>query len=85
MHIHGNSFSVNAANFYSVGNGERTAAAQRAAQVRKKLLKSAQNVEGEASSDEARLIGQWLDARHSQAQSDAEYETAASGRDPDFG
>jgi hypothetical protein len=77
--------NVNAANFYSIGNGERSAAAQRAAEVRKKLLNSAQSVEGEASPEETLLIGQWLDARHSQVQSPAEYHATASGKDPDFG
>jgi hypothetical protein len=77
--------NINAANFYSVGNGERAAAAQRAAEVRKKLLKSASSLEGEASPEESLLIGQWLDSRHSQVLSQDEYHTAASGKDPDFG
>ena len=85
MHIYGNSMNINAANFYSVGNGERAAAAQRAAEVRKKLLKSASSLEGEASPEESLLIGQWLDSRHSQVLSQDEYHTAASGKDPDFG
>ena len=40
MHIHGNSMNVNSASFYSVGNGEKSAAAERAADVRKRLLKA---------------------------------------------
>ena len=40
MHIHGNSMSIQAANFYSASQGEKTAA-ERAAEVRKRLLKSA--------------------------------------------
>ena len=85
MHIHGNSMNINAANFYSVGNGERSAAAQRAAEVRKKLLKNAASVEEAASPEESLLIGQWLDSRHSQVLSEDEYRTAASGKDPDLG
>ena len=90
MHIHGNSMNVNAANFYSVGNGEKSAAAQRAAEVRKRLLKSAAGVNSAASPEETLMIGQWLDARPNsvpgQAESDAEDPAAAaSGRDPDFG
>jgi hypothetical protein len=87
MHIHANQLNVNAANFYSVGNGERSAAAQRAAEVRKKLLKGAQGIESEgaANPEETVLIGHWLDGRHSQVQSEDQYHTAASGKDPDFG
>ena len=39
MHIHGNSMNINAASLYSSAQNEKTAAAQRAAEVRKKLLK----------------------------------------------
>jgi hypothetical protein len=77
--------SIQAANFYSTGQGARAAAAQRAAEVRKKLLKSAQSVEGEATPEETQLIGQWLDSRHSQVLSGDQYRVAASGKDPDFG
>jgi hypothetical protein len=77
--------NINAANFYSVGNGEKSAAAERAAEVRKRLLKGAANVNGAATSEETLMIGQWLDSRHSQVESNAEYRAVASGRDPDFG
>ncbi len=70
MHIHGNSMAVNSANFYSAGQGEKAAAAQRAAELRRKLLKSAAEAEGAASPEESLLIGQWMDARHSQVQSE---------------
>ena len=42
MHIHGNAMNVNAANLYSAAQGERAAAAERAAEVRKRLLKALQ-------------------------------------------
>jgi hypothetical protein len=85
MHIHGNSMSVNQADFYSAAQGERTAAAQRAAEVRKKLLNGPSAAEGPASPEETLLIGQWLDSRHSQTQSEGQYRSAADGRDPDLG
>jgi hypothetical protein len=85
MHIHGNSMTVNAANFYSAGQNEKTAAAERAAEVRKKLLKGASQIEGAATPEETLMIGQWLDSRHSQVQSEDGYRTAASGKDVDFG
>jgi hypothetical protein len=83
MHIHGNSMTVNQANFYASAQGERAANAQRAAEVRKKLLKGAAEIEGAASPEETLMIGQWLDAHHSQTESEDQYH--ASGRDPDFG
>jgi hypothetical protein len=85
MHIHGNSMNVNAANLYSAAQGERAAAAQRAAEVRKKLLKSAAGIESGSSPEETLLIGHWLDSRHSQTQSDDQYHASVSGKDPDFG
>jgi hypothetical protein len=85
MHIHGNSMAINAASFYSAAQNEKAAAAQRAAEVRRKLLKGASAVEGLAGPQESLLIGQWMDSRHSQAQSEDAYRTAASGKDLDFG
>jgi len=76
---------VNAANFYGAAQGERAAAAQRAAEVRKRLLKSGSEIEGAATPEESLLIGQWMDSRHSQLQSEEQYHTAVAGRDPDFG
>jgi hypothetical protein len=85
MHIHGNLMSVNAANLYSAAQGERAAAAQRAAETRRKLLKSAAEPEAASSPDEAFMIGQWMDARHSQVLTGDEYHAAVSGKDPDLG
>jgi hypothetical protein len=85
MHIHGNSMSVNAANLYSAAHGERAAAAQRAVEVRKKLLKSAAGIEAGATPEETLLIGQWLDGRHSQVQSEDQYHDSAAGKNPDLG
>jgi len=84
MHIHGNSMSVNAANFYSTAQEEK-AAAQRAAGVRKKLIKNASEIEGAATPEETLLISQWMDSRHSQVQSGEQYKNSVSGKDPDFG
>ena len=85
MHIHGNSMSVNAANLYSAAQGETAAAAQRAAEVRKKLQKTAAGLEAGATPEETLLIGQWLDGRHSQVQSEDQYHSAAAGKNSDFG
>ena len=85
MHIHGNSMAVNAANFYAAAQGERAAAAQRAAEVRKKLLKGASEIEGATTPEETLMISQWLDSRHSQTESEDQYHATAAGKDPDFG
>jgi hypothetical protein len=85
MHIHGAALNPYAANLYSAANAESAAAAQRAAEVRKRLLKSAQSIDTEASPEETFLIGQWTDSRHSQVQSDDQYHASAAGKNPDFG
>jgi hypothetical protein len=85
MHIHGNSMTVNAANYYSATQEERAAAAQRAAIVRKKLIRSASEMEGAASPEETLMIGQWMDSRHSQVQSEEQYFNSVSGKDSDLG
>ncbi len=83
MHIHANSMSVNSANFYSVGNAEKSAAAD----VRKRLLKGAAAVEGTASPEETLLIGHWLDGAqlNGQPTEDDSEPHSWTGRDPDFG
>jgi hypothetical protein len=77
--------AVNAANFYTAAEGERTATAQRAADVRKKLLKGAAEIDGAATPEETLMIGQWLDSRHSQTQSEGQYRAAAAGKDQELG
>jgi hypothetical protein len=84
MHIHGNMMNIQGANLYAAGLQDRAAAAARAAEVRKRLLKSAQRIEGEATPEET-LIGHWLDAQGGEGAKDDEYCEEASGRDPDFG
>jgi hypothetical protein len=85
MHIHATQMNMNSASLYSAAAAEKAAAAQRAADVRKKLMKSASDIEGVSSPDEAFLIRQWVDSRHSQVESADEYHASASGKVPDFG
>lgn len=88
MHIPGNSFNVHAANLYSAAQGNQAAAAQRAAETRKKLLKSASaldsSCEPATTPEETLLISQWTDSRHSQLQPGVEYHSTLAGRDPGF-
>ena len=84
MHIHPAAIGLHPINTYAAGN-DGSAAAQRAAEVRKRLLKSGQSIESEPDPDAALLVGQWLDSRHSQVLPGDEYHSAAEGRDLDLG
>ncbi|MGO9316242.1 MAG: hypothetical protein ACLPXT_15980 [Terracidiphilus sp.] len=83
MHIHGNSTNVNAANLYAAAQEE--SAAQRAASVRKKLLRSASEIDGAASPEETLMIGQWVNSQHHELPSQEQYPYSVSGKDPDLG
>jgi hypothetical protein len=85
MHIHASSMNMNSASLYSAAGAEKAAAEQRAADIRRKLMKSASDIEGVPSPDEAFMIGQWMDSRHSQVESADQYHASASGKVPDFG
>ena len=67
MHIHASQINMNPVNPYSAA-AEKAIAAQRAANIRKKLMKSASDIEGVSSPDEAYMIGQWMDSRYRQGQ-----------------
>ncbi len=81
MHIHGNQFSVQAAEFSAISNGE--VAARRSAEVRKRLLKSAQKIAADA--EKSTESGGWMDAFHSQVQSEDEYHGGGEDEGPKFG
>lgn len=84
MHIHPSAIGLHPINTSAAGN-ERAAAAQRAVEVRKRLLKAAQSAPAAATPEESILIGQWLDSRHSQVLPGDQYHSAAQGEDSDFG
>jgi hypothetical protein len=84
MHIHGNQMNLNAINPYSAA-AERAVAAQKAADVRKKLMGSASDIEGVSSPDEHFMMGQWMGQQHGQSFTEDEYHAGDSGRDSDFG
>lgn len=83
MHIHGNSMNINPANFYSAGQNQK-AAASRAAEVRKKLLKGAFQIEDGTTPEETLTIRQWTNSPHSRIETQDEYQAGAAGRDTDF-
>jgi hypothetical protein len=56
-----------ARNPYSAA-AEKALAAQRAAAVRKRLTKSAREIESASTPEEAFMVGRWMDSRYSQGQ-----------------
>ena len=88
MHIHAGSMNLNSASLYSAAAAEKAAATQNAADVRRKLMKSASDIEGVPSPDETFMVGQWMDSRYSPVQgpnqNDAEYHTSSAGKDSDL-
>jgi hypothetical protein len=93
MHVHGSHMNLNSANLYSAAGAEKAAAASRAAETRKKLLKSAGELDGVSGSEEGSIFGHWMDSAESQplnqgtnqGMSEDEYHPGTTGRDPDFG
>jgi len=69
MHIQRSQINPNAVNPYSAA-AEHALATQRAAAIRKKLLKSASAIEGASTPEEAFMIGRWMDSRYSQGQNE---------------
>jgi hypothetical protein len=65
MHIQQSQLNIHPVNPYSAA-AEKALAAQRAAAVRKKLLKSAKEIEGASPAEEALMIGRWMDSRYNQ-------------------
>lgn len=84
MRIRGNQINPNAVNPWCAA-AEKAAAVQRAADIRKKLMKNARDIESIAGPDEAFMVGHWLDSSQSPPQQDVEYRTATAGKDSDFG
>jgi hypothetical protein len=62
MHIHASQMNINAINPYSAA-AEKAVAAQRAADVRKKLMKSAQEIEGELTPEVGLMIDHWSESQ----------------------
>jgi hypothetical protein len=85
MHIHPAAIGLHPMSTYAAGS-EHAAAAERAAEVRKRLLKAAQSVNADASPEESLLIGRWLDPPNldqpqNQVQPASGYRFAVEGKD----
>lgn len=85
MHIHGSIPGIQAAGYDGVSKGQRAEAARRAAETRRRLLQAGAATETGPAPEEAALVGQWMDARHSQVLSGPAGSAAQAGRDPDLG
>jgi hypothetical protein len=88
MHIHG--MNPQSAYLASLTNSEQAAAATRAAETRKKLLRSAQSLAAQSApaagqSEETAWLGQWSDARNNEGLAGDEYHPSVPGKDPDLG
>ena len=79
MHIHGHQMDLNALNPYAAA-----AESQRKADVRKKLMKSASDIEGISSPDEAGALGRMMNGSRGRSFADDEYHAGGSGRNSDF-
>jgi hypothetical protein len=84
LHIHGNQMNFNAINSHSAA-AERAVASQRAADVRRKLMKSTSDIEGISSPNEHFMVGQWMGQQNGQSFTEDEFHAGRSGRDSDFG
>jgi hypothetical protein len=61
MHIHHNPMMSGNAGIHSAGAAEKAAAAQRAAETRRKLLKGAAQMDGTLDTGELFMVGKWSD------------------------
>jgi len=85
MHIHGHMTQFDVMNISSSAAAQNHVAKERAAEVRRKLLRSSAEVSGGATPEEDFLIGQWMDQRNSLGMDEDTLFGAGTGRDPDFG
>jgi hypothetical protein len=85
MHIHGNATHLNSASLHSAAGAARSAAAQRAADTRKKLSAGAAGIAADSGPDATVMIGHWLGDTQDQAQAPYQNGITQSGKDPSFG
>ena len=88
MHIHG--MNPQSAWLDSLTNSERASEAARAAEARKRLLRSAQTIPGQSAPleeepDGAQWASQWQSAQNNEGLAGDEYRPSTSGKDPDLG
>lgn len=88
MRTHPNPMAINPTSFSSVNSGEK-AASDRAAAVRRRLIKGAASLDSMEADDETLLVNYWLQASTGlpphPAEDDSEYPAASSGKDSNLG
>ena len=84
MRIHGNQLNLNGINPYSAA-AEKAAAAQKAANVRKKLMRSASEDKSVQSPEEALMVSSWNSSAPKPVKSEVEFHTDDMGKDSSFG
>ncbi len=85
MHIHASFMNMNSATLYSAAGADKAATAQRAADVRKRLMKSPSAMEGPSRPDEAFILGQWMNSQPGQPQNQDQQHATLTGKVLDFG
>jgi septal ring factor EnvC (AmiA/AmiB activator) len=68
MHIHGHAMTPGTSATHSAAAAQKAAAAQRASETRRKLLKSAAELNGELDSQGVLMVGRWSEGGSSQRQ-----------------
>lgn len=78
MHIHASSMNFNGANLHNAAAADKAASAQRASDVRKKLLKSGMDMDAGLDPEASFLIGRWPegDSRQGQGQNQGQRRTS---------
>lgn len=66
MHIHHNPITAGSAGVHSAAAAEKAASAERAAETRKKLMKSAAEIEAKPTFGEMLMVSHWPDDRSGQ-------------------
>jgi hypothetical protein len=84
MRIHGNQLNLNSINPYSAA-AEKAADAQKAANVRKKLMRSASEDKSVQGPEEALMVSSWNNSASKPVKSEVEFHTAGMGKDSNFG
>jgi len=83
MHIHRAAIDLHSINTCAA-QSDRAIAAQRSAEVRKRLLNRAQSIAADASPEESLFLGHWLDYRNCQPLPNDEYHPSSHREDPYF-
>jgi hypothetical protein len=80
MHIHGNSMNLNAVDLHATAAAEKAASTQRAAEVRKKLMRGGLEMDGELNPESSFMVGLWSEGGSQQQQQG--HERASTSRGP---